>query len=126
MNRIRRRALARGFAFALAAAVGSVRAAPAEVEARKIESLIRYVELQPEIRFVRNDSAYTALQAGRFLRGKLQAMGDGVSTARQFIEQIATRSSTSGKPYTVTQSDGRSVPAAQFLGDELARIERGV
>ena len=126
MNRIRRRALARGWVLALAAAVGSVRAAPAEVEARKIESLIRYVELQPEIRFVRNGSAYTALQAGRFLRGKLQAMGDGVSTARQFIEQIATRSSTSGKPYTVTQSDGRSVPAAQFLGDELARIERGV
>ena len=126
MNRIRRRALARGWVLAWAAAVGSVRAAPAEVEARKIESLIRYVELQPEIRFVRNDSAYTALQAGRFLRGKLQAMGDGVSTARQFIEQIATRSSTSGKPYTVTQSDGRSVPAAQFLGDELARIERGV
>lgn len=125
MNRIRRRALARGWALALAAAFGSVRAAPAQAEARKIESLIHYVESQPEIRFVRNGSVYTALQAGRFLRGKLQAMGDGVSTARQFIDQIATKSSTSGKPYTVTWSDGRSVPAAQFLGDELARIERG-
>ncbi len=50
-------------------------------------------------------------------------MGDDVTTARQFIDNIASKSSTSGQPYGV-EVDGRSQPSAQFLGDELARLER--
>ncbi|MEO7151205.1 MAG: DUF5329 family protein [Burkholderiaceae bacterium] len=123
MNRLRRRTLPL-ILVGLAAWRGAALAAPAEAEARKIEDLIRYIESRQDIRFVRNGSAYTAAQAGRFLRGKLRAMGDDVSTARQFIDQIASKSSTSGKPYTVTDADGHSLPSAQFLGDELARIER--
>ncbi len=118
-----RRALI-GCALALLAASGIARAAPSEPEARKIESLIRFVEARPDLRFVRNGSGYSAAQAGRFLRGKLESMGQDVSSARQFIEQIATRSSTSGTPYVV-HTGGRSIPAAEFLGDELTRIERG-
>lgn len=110
---------------AAAGLVARAQAAPSPAEQQRIESLIRFVEGQPGIRFVRNDTAYTPAQAGKFLRGKLESMGSKVETARQFIDQIATRSSTSGKPYTVQLPDGRSVPAAQFLGDELARIERG-
>ncbi|MEO6410861.1 MAG: DUF5329 family protein [Burkholderiaceae bacterium] len=113
-----------GAAAALLAGAGVARAAPSDAEARKIESLIRFVEARKDLRFVRNGSGHTAAQAGRFLRGKLDSMGKSASTAREFIDQIATRSSTSGQPYTV-ETEGRSIPAAQFLGDELARIERG-
>ncbi len=123
MSRLRRRALP-ALLIGAAGWLGTGRAAPDEAEARKIEGLIRYVESRKDIRFVRNGSAYTAEQAGRFLRGKLRSMGDDVSTARQFIDQIASKSSTSGKPYTVTEADGRSLPSAQFLGEELARLER--
>lgn len=112
-----------GTAFAFVAWTDLARAAPSEAEARKIESLIRFVETRKDLRFVRNGSGYTAAQAGRFLRGKLDSMGKNVSTARQFIDQIASKSSTSGQPYMV-ETEGRSLPTAQFLGDELARIER--
>ena len=103
---------------------GIARASPSEAEARKIESLMRFIETRKDLRFVRNGTGYSAAQAGKFLRGKLESMGKDVSTARQFIDQIATKSSTSGQPYTV-ETEGRSIPAAQFLGEELARIERG-
>jgi hypothetical protein len=51
-------------------------------------------------------------------------MGEHVTTARQFIDEIASRSSTSGQPYLIRFADGRSVSAAQFLGDELQRMDR--
>ena len=124
MNIARSRRAFLGAACALLAWTGAARAAPSEAEARKIESLIRFVEARKDLRFVRNGTGYSAAQAGRFLRGKLESMGKNVATARQFIDQIASKSSTSGQPYTV-ETEGRSLPAAQFLGDELARIERG-
>jgi hypothetical protein len=51
-------------------------------------------------------------------------MGEHVETAAQFIEQIASRSSTSGEPYLIRFTDGRTVAAARFLGDELERMDR--
>ena len=124
MNSAGSRRVFLGGVVALAASLGTAHAAPSDAEARKIESLIRFVETRKDLRFVRNGSGYSPAQAGRFLRGKLDSMGKDVSTARQFIDQIATKSSTSGQPYTV-ETEGRSVPAAQFLGEELARIELG-
>ena len=125
MNAQRRRVVLQVALLAAAGLPVRVQAAPPPAEQQRIESLIRFVEGQPGIRFVRNGNAYTPTQAGKFLRGKLDSMGGDVQTARQFIDQIATKSSTSGKPYTVQLPDGRSVPSAQFLGDELARLERG-
>ena len=51
-------------------------------------------------------------------------MGEHVTTAAQFIDQIAARSSTSGQAYLLRYPDGRTVPAAQVLADELRRIDR--
>jgi len=106
------------------AAVTPVQAAPSEAERARIERLIAYVAAQKDIRFVRNGTAYGAPDAARFLRGKFDKMGEHVSTAQQFIDQIASRSSTSGQPYLIRFADGRTVPAAQFLGDELRRMDR--
>jgi hypothetical protein len=89
----------------------------------RIERLIRYVENQKDMKFVRNGSEYSCADAGKFLRGKLDAMGGEVTTAREFIDRIATKSSMSGRPYHVKFADGRLMPAAQFLGEELKRIE---
>jgi Family of unknown function (DUF5329) len=51
-------------------------------------------------------------------------MGDQVNTAQQFIDQIASKSSTTGQPYLIRYADGKTVPAALFLGDELKRMDR--
>ena len=92
-------------------------------EQTRIEKLIQYIESQKGMKFIRNGSEYNCEEAGRFLRGKLDSMGDKVTTAREFIEHIASRSSMSGRAYQVRFADGRIVPSAQFLGDELMRIE---
>jgi hypothetical protein len=102
---------------------GSATAAPPAHELNRIERLIRFVESQKDMKFIRNGSEYTCAEAAKFLRGKLESMGGDVSTAREFIERIASKSSMSGEPYHVKLADGRLLPAAQFLGDELKRID---
>jgi len=103
--------------------VGAVWAAPTPAERARIERLIKFVETQNGIRFVRNGSSYSPKDAAKFLRRKFEKMGEHVNTAQQFIEQIATQSSTSGEAYRIRLADGREIPAARFLGDELKRMD---
>ena len=109
---------------ALLAAAGA-NAAPSAAEQARIQRLIAYVEAQTTIRFVRNGSAYSSKDAATFLRKKFEKMGEHVTTAQQFIEQIASKSSTTGEVYQIRFQDGRQVSAARFLGDELKRMDDG-
>jgi hypothetical protein len=101
----------------------STAAAPPPHEQERIEKLILHVEIQKGMTFVRNGTDYTCQEAAKVLRGELEAMGGDVSTARECIDRIASRSSSSGKPDQVRNRDGRLMPAAQFLGEELMRLE---
>ena len=107
----------------LALGAGSSAAALPPLEQVRIDKLIRHVEVQKGMKFIRNGTEYSCEEAARFLRGKMDSMGAEVTSARDFIERIASRSSMSGKPYHVRFSDGRMIPSAQFLGDELKRLE---
>ena len=98
--------------------------APAAQEQARIEQLIRFVESQKDMVFIRNGTEYTSEDAGKFLRGKLEAMGSDVKTAREFIDRIATKSSMSGEPYRVKFADGKTMLASHFLSAELKRLER--
>ena len=98
-------------------------AAPPPHEQSRIERLIRFIEMQKDMKFIRNGSEYSCAEAAKFLRGKLESMGGDVTTAREFIERIASKSSMSGQPYHVKFADGKLVLAAQFLSEELKRIE---
>lgn len=118
--RPRRRAVLAG---ALALAAGRAAAAPSPSEVARIERLIRHVAEQRNVAFVRNGTPYPPHDAARFLRAKFARMGEHVATAAQFIEQIASRSSTTGEPYLIRFADGRTLPLAQFLGDELRRMD---
>ena len=115
----RRVLLAAGLLFLGAASQG----APAAPEMLRIDRLIAAVANQKDAKFVRNGTAYDAPDAARFLRGKLDSMGSRINTASEFIEQIASRSSTSGKAYTIHFADGRKQPAAEFLKEELRRMD---
>ena len=108
---------------ALALVAWRAQASPSAVEAARIEHLIQYVGSQSQVKFVRNGTAYSGKEAARFLRAKFDKMGEHVSTAQQFIEQIATGSSTSGQAYLIRFGDGRTVTAAQFLSAELKRMD---
>ncbi len=98
------------------------RAGISAAEKARIDRLIQYVESRTDVMFVRNGTAYSSGDAASFLRGKLEQMGSRVTTAQEFIDQIASRSSMSGQPYLIRYAGGHTEPAAKFLGDELDRI----
>lgn len=92
-------------------------------DAEKIEALIVAVEARSDLKFIRLDSEHTAGEAGRMLRVKLAFAGDRVKTVDDFIDHVAT-ATMSGKPYFVRYPDGKEVTSAEFLRQELKRIER--
>lgn len=103
-------------------------ALPAEnhslTETEKIQALLKHVASLQDARFVRNGKEYDAGTAARFLRGKWEAHRDEVKTARDFIEKVASASSTSGKPYLIRFKDGREVRSRQYLGERLKELEK--
>ncbi len=103
-------------------AIGAL-AAPTAHEQSRIDKLIHYIATQKDMKFIRNGTEYSCAEAAKFLRGKLESMGGEVTTAREFIDRIGTKSSTSGALYRVMFADGRVMTSAQFLGDELKRMD---
>ena len=70
-------------------------------EKQKIEALIKQVGELKDAKFVRNGSIYEPAIAVRFLRGKWDTKEAEVKTVRDFIDKVATKSGTSGKPYLI-------------------------
>jgi glutathione S-transferase len=103
--------------------IGPLSAAPSTAEQARIDRLLEAVAQNQSARFIRNGSDYSGADAAYFLRRKLEAYGDRVQTVQDFIDRIASKSSTSGQLYQVRLGDGRVVPSAEFLRAELARIE---
>jgi hypothetical protein len=98
-------------------------AQPSAAEQARIDRLIDAVAKRTDIKFVRNKKDYSGSQAADFLRGKLKWRLDKVATVQDFIEQVGTRSTTSGDVYRVRLADGRLLSSADFLRQELRRIE---
>jgi hypothetical protein len=91
-------------------------------DAEKIQALIQTVEARTDLQFIRLDIAHSAREAANVLRIKLAFAGDRVKTVDDFIDHVAT-ATQSGKPYYVRYPDGREVTSAEFLRQELKRIE---
>jgi len=99
-------------------------AEPDAEEKVRIDKLIAAVGKRQDIKFIRNGKEYNSDQAAEFLHGKLKWRFGRVSSVNDFIEQIGTRSTTSGEIYQVRMPDGKLMPSADFLRQELDRIER--
>ncbi len=110
---------------ALAAAASPAPAAeeaPADTERAAIEALIASVARLGDATFVRNGKPYSADSAARFLREKWRARRSEVRSAEDFIDRVASFSSTTGEPYRIRFADGREVPSAEYLLAELAKL----
>ena len=92
-------------------------------EKQKIEALISHVGALKEAKFVRNGWTYEPSTAVRFLRGKWEANASEVKSARDFIDKVASRSGTSGKPYQIRFDDGKEIKSRELLLAELKKIE---
>jgi hypothetical protein len=92
-------------------------------ERRKIETLLEHIAELNDVKFVRNGRAYNSQTAATFLRRKWEANDAQVNSARDFIDRIASTSSTSGEPYRIRFRDGAEVTSQDYLLAELTRIE---
>jgi Family of unknown function (DUF5329) len=113
---MKRRFALLAFVLPLAAA-----AAPNAAEQARIDRLIDAIAQLKGAQFIRNGQTHTSADAAKFLREKLKSRGADVTTAEQFVERVASVSSTSGKAYLIRFADGREVSSAEFLRAELAR-----
>lgn len=100
-------------------AVLDISRVPAE-EFNQIERLLARIEAS-QVTFLREGKAYTGKEATAHLRQKLALAGANVKTLSQFIDQVASRSSTTGRRYEIKLSDGSIVPAKQWLEREALR-----
>ncbi len=91
-------------------------------EEQKINELINYVE-KSEAMFVRNGTEYTGAKAAEHLRMKRKKAGDRIKTAKDFIDFIASKSSSSGEPYFMKFKNGQKIQVRDMLLHELKKIE---
>ena len=105
------------------AALLPTQAEPAEVA--RIDALIKHVAELKDASFVRNGVAYDAATAAKFLKGKWDTQKNEIGTAEAFIEKVASKSSTTGKPYTIRFKDGKEVESRTYLLAELAKVKDG-
>ena len=98
------------------------RAAPPAIARTEIDYLLGSME-NSACEFYRNGSWYDAKTAAAHLRDKYEilAKGDQIQTAEDFIEQAATKSSLSGRPYQVRCSGEEAVASNEWLRHLLAR-----
>ncbi len=76
--------------------------------------------------FVRNKVEYDSASAASFMRWKLnrwQKKGLKITTAQDFITQIASGSKMSGQPYTIILRDGSRHNLQPVLQNELDALE---
>src|SRR3982750_2509568 len=70
---------------------------PRLTEQQKIQALISSIETLKGAVFIRNGSEYDGKKAADHMRAKLKYAGDKIQTAEEFIDELASKSSMSGK-----------------------------
>ncbi len=91
-------------------------------EAQKIDKLIAYIEAT-EAKFIRNGTEYSGVDAAKHLRMKREKAGKKITTAKQFIDFLASKSSMSGEPYLMKFKNGTSLPVRDILYHQLKKLE---
>jgi hypothetical protein len=92
-------------------------------EPEKIDRLIQYVASLEGAKFIRNGEEHLPRAAADHLRRKRANAGGSIRTARQFIDELASKSSLSGEEYRVRLNDGKEISSKELLDGELNRLE---
>ena len=86
----------------------------------EIRHIIKYIE-SSKCTFVRNGKEYNTKEALEHILNKYEYTKRWIKSAEDFIEYTATKSSMSGRPYTV-RCDGREILSSEWLLEELKRF----
>jgi hypothetical protein len=99
-------------------------AAIGDTEAARIGQLIDHVRSLEGAVFIRNSEEHTPAEAAQHLQRKWEAAGDQITTADQFVDQVASKSSATGEPYMIRFADGKETPSGQYLREQLEEMGR--
>jgi hypothetical protein len=104
------------------AAFPALRAAPPPIAQAEINYLLAFVE-HSGCQFYRNGTWYDSKTARAHLQSKYEMLAgsDRINSAEDFIEQAATSSSLSGRPYQVRCGGGEPIASSQWLQGVLSR-----
>jgi Family of unknown function (DUF5329) len=104
------------------AAFPALRAAPPSIAQAEINYLLDFVE-HSGCQFYRNGTWYDSKTARAHLQSKYQMLAgsDRINSAEDFIDQAATSSSLSGRPYQVRCGAGDPIASSQWLQGVLSR-----
>ena len=72
--------------------------------------------------FIRNGDDHPSPEAADHLRMKYERAGKRISSAEDFIKRIASKSSLSGRPYTIQCEGGAPEPTGEWLSEQLAEF----
>ncbi|GAB3091502.1 DUF5329 domain-containing protein [Aestuariicella hydrocarbonica] len=85
---------------------------------QEIDYLIRYIA-ESNATFTRNGSDHTAKDAAEHLAMKYRRAARYARTAEDFIDNLASKSSITRKPYTVVTADGKQLTSHDWLYNAL-------
>jgi hypothetical protein len=98
-----------------------LRAEAAARPAEEIAHLLDFVGMSP-CSFIRNGVSHPAKEAKAHLERKYAGVRDRIKTAEDFIDHVASHSSTSGEPYLVRCRPGETRQSAEWFRSELRRL----
>lgn len=101
---------------------GALSAAPSVLEKQRIDALIAAIE-KSGLTFIRNGSEHPAADAAAHMRLKFNNAGNRISTAEQFIDYLASKSSITGSPYFLKFPDGHTEKAGLWLHRKLKELD---
>ncbi len=88
----------------------------------EIKHIIAYIE-NSKCTFIRNGKEYNTKEALVHIQTKYKYTKRWIKSAEDFIKYTATKSSMSGRPYTV-RCDGLEILCVEWLSEELKRFRK--
>ncbi|MDR3203425.1 MAG: DUF5329 domain-containing protein [Deltaproteobacteria bacterium] len=86
-------------------------------------ALIKSIDSQKDLIFIRNGKEYNSAQAAAHLKRKLSQAGAKIQTVENFIELLASKSSVSGQPYYIKRPNQSQQTAQAYFTDLLNEIK---
>ena len=111
--------------FSCSAAVATAAPGKQSTMQAEVKHLLTFVDLS-NCQFNRNDTWHDGKEARAHLESKYTYLvkRNATGSAEDFIINAATKSSLSGREYQIRCPDGKTLPTARWLSDELLRCRR--
>lgn len=93
-------------------------------EALKVERLLAYLRGLEGAVFIRNGSEHSNTEAADHLQAKWEKHKDKISSAKEFVEKLASASGLTGEDYTIRFPDGTTLTTREVLMQELQRLDQ--